>query len=68
MKVFCSECRFFVPEYNAVYNPGQCKYPENTKEEIATDTWRFPGECITRYLRHPSDINVLNQCTWYEEN
>ena len=61
MKVFCRDCKHFGSEYIPFHSYGECNHPTNIMIDQLADSWKSPGQSITRYLEHPSRINILNQ-------
>lgn len=67
MKVFCGKCKFFDPEYVKMSEPGACDYPLNISARRSPDNWKEGGSVVNEKLRHPKEINILNNCPRYEE-
>jgi len=67
MKVFCDDCRHFNPMYSTPMADGRCNNPTNIINSMSADTWRTPGYEIIEHIRSPKDINILNNCTSYED-
>lgn len=66
MKVFCEDCKHL--KDTGIDNAGffNCKHPDNTTQSQNPDTWLRSGAYREEYDRRPSEINILNQCPWYE--
>ena len=61
-EIYCSECKHLATEY-VVANHG-CDFPENIEYKVEK-TWLDIKRLRLR-LREPKDINLLNNCTWFE--
>lgn len=66
MIVFCDECRFFDPQYTVIHDPGKCISPSNRKEENTPQNWKSRETEVYVFMRHPKEINELNNCSWFE--
>ena len=67
MKVFCMNCKYLETNFVQLTNLYDCKYPDNLTYVKLPDKWLAPQKEGVTYNRKPEEINMLNLCTWFEE-